>query len=58
MARRVGKGLGILLHYAKEINERHTKMSKYIISTIQYNTIGARKIYIYNKLDNTIQLTL
>ena len=24
-ARRVGKGLGILLHYAKESNERHTK---------------------------------
>ena len=24
-ARRVGKGLGILLHYAKESNKRHTK---------------------------------
>ena len=25
--------------------------------TIQYNRIGTRKIYIYNKLNNTIQLT-
>ncbi len=25
LTRRVGKGLGILLHYAKESNERHTK---------------------------------
>ena len=25
MARRVGRELGILLHYAKESNERHTK---------------------------------
>ena len=25
MARRVGKGLGILLHFAKESNKRHTK---------------------------------